>query len=52
MQICINRMTVLCAITLQVVQDKANWGVLGRLASFKYAFATVLKVRKAQTPAQ
>jgi hypothetical protein len=29
----------------QVVQDKANWGVLGRLANFTYAFATELKVR-------
>jgi hypothetical protein len=28
----------------QVVQSRANWGVLGRLASFKYTFATVIKV--------
>jgi hypothetical protein len=29
----------------QVVQDKANWGVLGRLANFTYTFAIQLKVR-------
>jgi hypothetical protein len=33
------------AAAMQVVQDRANLGVLGRLASFKYAFASVMKVR-------
>jgi hypothetical protein len=30
----------------QVVQARANWGVLGCLASFKYTFAPVMKVRR------
>lgn len=29
-----------------MVQDRANWGVLGRPAKFTYAFATVLRVSK------